>query len=289
MVAQGSSAPLALTRRRKRFSIGRVFAFLVLLLVVAFYIMPIYVMVITGLKDAANVSIATMWQLPDSLSAGGYREAWDRLNPNIGTSLKLVFPATILSALIGSLNGYIFSKWRFRGSNLLFGMLLFGMFIPYQSILIPLIQALQKIGLYGSLSGLILVHVVAGIPITTLIFRNYYANIPTELVEAARVDGAGIVQLYLRVILPLSLPAFVVVGIFQFTNIWNDFLFGLTIITNPAEQPITVALNNLSGSFSVDWNVVMAGAVLAALPTALIYIFLGRFFIRGMLAGSMKG
>jgi glucose/mannose transport system permease protein len=289
MVASPLPTLDAAPRRRKPFSFKRLIGFAVLLLVVAFYIMPIYVMVITGLKDAANVSTATMWRLPESLSAGGYQEAWNRLSPNINTSIKLAIPATILSALIGSLNGYLFSKWRFRGSNLLFGLLLFGMFIPYQSILIPLIQALQKLGLYGSLNGLILVHVVAGIPITTLIFRNYYATIPNELVEAARVDGAGIVQLYLRVILPLSLPAFVVVGIFQFTNIWNDFLFGLTIITNPAEQPITVALNNLSGSFSVDWNVVMAGAVLAALPTALIYIFLGRFFIRGMLAGSMKG
>jgi glucose/mannose transport system permease protein len=289
MVAPTLPAPAPASRRRKPFSIKRLLGFAVLLLVVAFYIMPIYVMVITGLKEAANVSMATTWRLPESLSAGGFREAWNRLNPNLGTSIKLALPATILSALIGSLNGYLFSKWRFRGSNLLFGLLLFGMFIPYQSILIPLIQALQRIGLYGSLGGLILVHVVAGIPITTLIFRNYYANIPTELVEAARVDGAGIVQLYVRVILPLSLPAFVVVGIFQFTNIWNDFLFGLTIITNPAEQPITVALNNLAGSFSIEWNVVMAGAVLAALPTALIYIFLGRFFIRGMLAGSMKG
>jgi glucose/mannose transport system permease protein len=261
----------------------------VLILVALFYVMPLYVMIITGFKDAANVSTATMWKLPTTLGAGGYREAWDRLSPNLGQSIKLVIPATIFSALIGSFNGYLFSKWQFRGSNLLFGLLLFGMFIPYQSILIPLIQALQRIHLYGSMTGLILVHIVAGIPITTLIFRNYYANIPKELVEAARVDGASTWSIFHQIMLPLSVPGFVVVGIFQVTNIWNDFLFGLTIITNPAEQPITVALNNLSGSFSVDWNVVMAGAVLAALPTMIIYICLGRFFIRGMLAGSMKG
>lgn len=284
-----ATSPTTFETARRRFSIKKLLGFAALLFVVAFYLMPLYVMIVTGLKESANVSTSTMWRLPGSISGGAYREAWDRLSPNLATSIKLVIPATLLSALIGSLNGYLFAKWRFRGSNLLFGLLLFGMFIPYQSILIPMIQALQKLGLYGSLTGLVTVHVIFGLPITTLIFRNYYANIPGELVEAARIDGAGILHLYWQVMLPLSLPAFVVVGIFQATNIWNDFLFGLTIITNPTEQPITVALNNLSGSFSVAWNVVMAGAVLAALPTALIYIFLGRYFIRGMLAGSMKG
>jgi glucose/mannose transport system permease protein len=288
MATQALTPPTS-RRTRPKLSGKRLASYAVLILVALFYIMPLYVMIITGFKDAANVSTATMWRLPNSLGAGGYREAWDRLSPNLGQSVKLVIPATIFSALLGSFNGYLFSKWQFKGSNLLFSLLLFGMFIPYQSILIPLIQALQKIHLYGSMTGLILVHIVAGLPITTLIFRNYYANIPKELVEAARVDGASTLQVFWQIMLPLSVPGFVVVGIFQVTNIWNDFLFGLTIITNPAEQPITVALNNLSGSFSVDWNVVMAGSVLAALPTMLIYIFLGRFFIRGMLSGSMKG
>ena len=192
-------------------------------------------------------------------------------------------------ALIGSLNGYVFSKWRFRGSEVIFAVLLFGFFIPYQSILLPLVRFLQAIGLYGTLPGLVLTHVVYGLPVTTLIFRNFYASIPPSIIEAATVDGAGIVQTYARIILPLSAPAFVVTAIFQFTNIWNDFLFGITVVPNPQAQPVTIALNNLSGSFSVDWNVVMAGAVLAALPTALVYIFLGRFFIRGLLAGSVKG
>jgi glucose/mannose transport system permease protein len=205
------------------------------------------------------------------------------------TSVTLVLPATILSGLIGSLNGYLFSKWKFRGSDIIFTLMLFGMFIPYQSVLIPIIQFLQKIGLYGTIPGLIIVHVIYGIPITTLIFRNFFTGIPGELIEAARVDGAGMLQIFRQIMLPLSIPAFVVVGIFQFTNIWNEFLFGLTVITNPARQPVTVALNNLSGSFSVSWNVMMAGAVISALPTAIIYILLGKFFIRGMLAGSMKG
>jgi glucose/mannose transport system permease protein len=263
--------------------------FIALVGIMLFYLMPVYIMVVNGLKEAQNVSLSTMWQLPESFSGGGFREAWARLSPNMRNSLLMVIPATILSALIGSVNGYLFAKWKFRGSDLIFTLILFGMFIPYQSILIPLIRFLQATGLYGKLVGLITVHVIYGLPITTLIFRNYYANIPTEIVEAARVDGANVMSIYRRVMFPLSPPAFVVVGIFQFTNIWNDFLFGVTIVQNPQSQPVTIALNNLSGSFSVDWNVVMAGAVVAALPTALIYILLGRYFISGLTAGSVKG
>jgi glucose/mannose transport system permease protein len=260
-----------------------------LLLAAAFFLMPIYVMVVTGLKQAQNVSLSTMWQLPGQLSGGGFLEAWRRLYPNLGNSLQLTIPATILSSIFGAINGYIFAKWKFRGANTLFAILVFGMFIPYQSILIPLIQFLEQIKLYGTIGGLIFVHVVYGLPICSLIFRNFFANIPDELVEAARLDGAGVIRIFLFVMLPLALPAFVVVGIFQFTNIWNDFLFGVTILPNPNAQPVTVALNNLSGTFSVDWNVVMAGAVICALPTALIYILLGKFFVRGLLAGSVKG
>jgi glucose/mannose transport system permease protein len=260
-----------------------------LLFCALFFLMPIYVMVVTGLKQAENVSLSTMWRLPVHLSGGGFYEAWRRLYPNMGNSLQLTIPATILSSILGAINGYIFAKWKFRGANTLFAVLVFGMFIPYQSILIPLIQFLEQIKLYGTIGGLILVHVIYGLPICSLIFRNFFAGIPDELIEAARLDGAGVIRIFLLVMLPLALPAFVVVGIFQFTNIWNDFLFGVTILPNPSAQPVTVALNNLSGSFSVDWNVVMAGAVIVALPTALIYILLGRFFVRGLLAGSVKG
>jgi glucose/mannose transport system permease protein len=260
-----------------------------LLFCTIFFLMPIYVMVVTGLKQSQNVSLSTMWNLPAQLSGGGFLEAWRRLYPNLGNSLQLTIPATILSSILGAVNGYIFAKWKFRGANTLFALLVFGMFIPYQSILIPLIQFLEQIKLYGTVWGLVLVHVIYGLPICSLIFRNFFANIPDELVEAARIDGAGVVRTFWLVMLPLALPAFVVVGIFQFTNVWNDFLFGVTILPNPSSQPVTVALNNLSGSFSVDWNVVMAGAVIVALPTALIYVLLGRFFVRGLLAGSVKG
>ncbi len=255
----------------------------------AFFLLPFYVMVVTGLKQTESVSLSTMWNLPSHLSAGGFTEAWSRLLPNLGNSLKIAIPATIISAIWGAINGYVFAKLKFRGANVLFALFVFGMFIPYQSILIPLIQFLQGIKIYGTVWGLITVHVVYGIPITSLIFRNYFANIPDDLMESARIDGAGVIRIFTHIMLPLSKPAFVVVAIFQFTNIWNDFLFGVTILPTPSKQPITVALNNLSGSYSVDWNVVMAGAVIAALPTALVYILCGRYFIRGLLAGSVKG
>jgi len=272
-----------------RISVVQGFTWLVLLLALGFYLMPVFVMVNNGLKEATNVSVSTMWNLPGQLTGGGFAEAARKLWPNMQNSVLMVVPATILSSLIGALNGYLLSKWKFRGADILFIVMLFGFFIPYQTILLPMVRFLQIIKLYGTLPGLVLVHVVYGLPITTLMFRNYFAGVPTELVEAACVDGAGIMTTFTRIMLPLSIPAFVVVAIFQFTNIWNDFLFGVIVVPNPSAQPITIALNNLSGNFSVDWNVVMAGALIAALPTALIYFLLGRFFIRGLLAGSVKG
>ncbi len=266
----------------------RLLIYLALTLFAVIYLLPIYVMLVTGLKSFAEVNLQTMWQIPAAIQFDNFREAFIRLAPNLRNSLFLTIPGAVLSAALGSLNGYVFSKWRFRGSEILFPMLLFGMFIPYQSILIPLVRFMQSIQLYGGVPGLILVHVIYGIPITTLIFRNYYATIPTEVLEAARIDGAGILGIYRWVILPLSIPGFVVVLIWQFTSIWNEFLFAI-VLTNPAQWPVTVALNNLAGSQIVEWNVQMAGALLAALPTLLIYILLGRFFLRGLMAGALKG
>jgi glucose/mannose transport system permease protein len=260
-----------------------------LVIALIFYLLPVYIMLINGLKDAQHVNLATMWNLPETLGAGGFPDAWKQLSPNLSNSVLMVVPATALSSALGSINGYFLSKWKFRGSDTLFTIIMFGFFIPYQVILLPMVQFTQTLHLYGSLFGLILVHVVYGIPVTTLIFRNFYTGISNELVEAAVVDGANKYQIFASIMVPLALPAFVVVGIFQFTNIWNDFIFGITVVPNPAAQPVTVALNNLSGNFSVDWNVVMAGAVLAALPTALVYIFLSRYFVRGLLTGSVKG
>ncbi|MGH2581338.1 MAG: carbohydrate ABC transporter permease [Anaerolineales bacterium] len=262
--------------------------FLLLGLFAAFYLLPIYLMLITGLKDLTEVNLRTMWNLPASLNFAGFAEALNRLLPNLRNSIALTIPAALISAVLGSLNGYVLSKWKFRGSNLIFMAILFGMFIPYQSVLIPLVQFLQRIGLYGNIPGLILVHVVYGLPITTLIFRNYYASIPGEVVAAARIDGADFLRVYRYIMLPLSIPGFVVVLIWQFTNIWNEFLFAV-VLTNPSNWPITVALNNLAGSQIVEWNVQMAGALLAALPTLLVYLLLGRYFVRGLMAGALKG
>lgn len=267
----------------------RVLIYVALGLMAMLFLLPVYMVLVTSFKSIDQVSVGTMWQFPTSFTLESFQRALERLLPNIGNSFALVIPATLISAFLGSMNGYVLSKWKFRGAGILFPLMLFGMFIPYQAILIPMVQFLRGIGLYGSLAGLILVHVVYGIPITTLIFRNYYAEVPDELIEAGKIDGAGFFQLYWSVLLPISLPGFVVVIIWQFTQIWNEFLFGVTIITNPDQQPITVALQNLAGSQIIEWNVQMAGAFLAALPTLLVYIILGRYFIRGLLAGSIKG
>ncbi|MBI5670622.1 MAG: carbohydrate ABC transporter permease [Chloroflexi bacterium] len=280
--AQTAAAPLSGVR------VSRALIYAALVIFAALFLIPVYMVLVTSFKSIDQVSISTMWNLPTSFTLESFQRALEKLLPNLINSLLLVVPATVLSAALGSMNGYVLSKWRFRGANIIFPLMLFGMFIPYQAILIPLVQFLQTIGLYGSIGGLILVHVVYGLPITTLIFRNYYAEVPDEMIEAGAIDGAGFFGLYWWVVLPISLPGFVVVIIWQFTQIWNEFLFGVTI-TNTASQPITVALQNLSGSQIVEWNVQMAGAFLTALPTLLVYILLGRYFIRGLLAGSVKG
>jgi glucose/mannose transport system permease protein len=253
------------------------------------FLIPVYMVLVTSFKSFSQVSLSTMWNFPTEFTLEAFAEALNKLMPNLLNSFALVVPATAISAAIGSLNGYVLAKWRFRGSNLIFTLMLFGMFIPYQSILIPLVQFLGSIGLYGNIGGLILVHVIYGIPITTLIFRNYYTEVPTEMLEAAAIDGAGFFGQYRHIILPISLPGFVVVVIWQFTQIWNEFLFAVSIVTAADKVPITVALQNLAGSQVVEWNVQMAGAFLTALPTLLVYILLGRYFIRGLLAGSIKG
>jgi glucose/mannose transport system permease protein len=266
---------------------SRKWVYIPLTMMALFYLLPMFVMLNTGFKSFAEVSLATMWKLPTSLSTENFQAAWEILHPNIWNSFRIVIPAATISSFLGSINGYVLSKWKFRGANIVFPLLLFGMFIPYQSVLIPLTQVMAWIGLAGSTWGLVMVHVIYGIPITTLIFRNYFAAIPDTLVEAAKVDGAGIWQTYWRVLLPLSIPAFVVVYIWQFTAAWNDFLFAV-LLTSQDNWPVTVALNNMAGSQIIAWNVQMAGSFLAAVPTLLIYIFLGRFFLRGMMSGALK-
>jgi glucose/mannose transport system permease protein len=275
---------LGIVRKRTLRTLALVF----LSFMVVFYLLPIYVMLITGLKSFEEVNLATMWQLPSGLNFDNFQAAFTALRPNLVNSLLLTIPAAIGSSILGAFNGYVLSKWRFRGSEVVFTLLLFGMFIPYQSILIPLVQFMQTINLYGGIPGLVIVHIVYGLPITTLIFRNYFAGVPTELIESARIDGADLFGIFRHIMVPLSPPAFAVVLIWQFTNIWNEFLFAV-VLTRPSSWPVTVALNNLAGSQIVEWNVQMAGALLAAVPTLLVYILLGRFFVRGLMAGAVKG
>ena len=290
MSATTLARPGAPRRRRPRVLL---YAFMIAL--AAFFILPMYMLLITALKSFDQVSLSRMWDLPTSFSLESFNRAWNGGEGVIGmkgsflNSVVMVVPATVISCVLGSMNGYVLSKWRFPGSETLFTLFLFGMFIPYQSILVPLVQVLSTIKLYGTIPGLVLVHVIYGIPITTLIFRNYYVGVPNELVEASKIDGADFFRIFWFIMLPISIPGFVVVAIWQFTSIWNEFLFGLIITNAPALRPVTVALQNLSGSQFTKWNVQMAGALMVALPTMLVYIFLGRFFLRGLMAGSLKG
>ena len=277
------ASPVARRRKRRRWLL-----YTLLLLATVFFLGPIYLVIATALKAPADISLSTAWVFPREPYWQSFSDAWYTFAPKLRNSLVLTVTATALSAILGSLNGYVLSKWRFPGVNLLFPLMLFGMFIPYQSILIPLFQFLRSLELYGNLSGLIVAHVVYGLPITTLIFRNYYAEVPNDMLEASKIDGAGFFGIYWHIVFPLSIPAFVVVIIWQFTQIWNEFLFAVTL-TRTASQPITVALAQLAGGEAVRWNLPMAGALLAAIPTVIVYIFLGRYFIRGLLAGSVKG
>lgn len=269
-----------------RLSPGRALLYLMLIIMAMLWLMPLYMALITALKNPDEISLATAWLLPSHLDSDGFHEAVRLLGPNFMNSVILTVTATAISIMLGSLNGYVFSKWKFRGSEVVFTLFLFGMFIPYQVILIPLFQTLKAINLYGGLPGLILAHVVYGLPITSLIFRNFYSQIPTALIESAQLDGAGFYSIYWRVVFPLSIPGFVVTSIWQCTQIWNEFLWGVTLA--PRAQPITVALSNLAGGEAIKWNHAMAGALLAAIPVLLIYIVLGRYYIRGLLAGSVK-
>ena len=266
----------------------RTMIYAALILGAAIFLLPVYLVVVTSLKDPATINLATTWNPPETPYWESYNEVINAFGGRIQNSVTLVIWATILSSIMGSINGYVFAKWRLPGERLFFPLMLFGMFIPYQAILIPLFAFMREIGLYGNVAGLILIHTVYGLPITTLIFRNFYVDIPDEMLEAAAIDGASFFGIYRHVVFPLSLPGFVVVIIWQFTQIWNEFLFAVSIGGTSA-QPITVGLAQLAGGEAVKWNLPMAGALVAALPPLAIYILMGRYFIRGLLAGSIKG
>jgi glucose/mannose transport system permease protein len=281
-------APVRPIRRSHRVE-ARLVKYVLLALFVVIILMPVYVLFVTSFKDVAETDPSHAWTWPHVWTTSAWRQAWTGLSPALGNSFKLVIPATLLSTILGSLNGFVLSKWRFPGADVVFTFFLFGLFIPYQAVMIPLTQLFGDIHFPEGIPRLIFAHVVYGIPITALIFRNYYATIPDELMEAARMDRAGMLRTYWSVVLPISMPAFIVAAIWQFTSIWNDFLFAVFIITDPSKWPVTVALNNVTGSIVTPYNVQMSGALLASLPTLVVYILLGRYFIRGLMAGALKG
>lgn len=269
-------------------STRRLVIYAVLFILLVLFLLPVYLVLTTAFKTPGEINLLDVWKLPQGLNLVSFGEAFTTLLPYLINSLMLTIPATLISAMLGSLNGYVLSKWRFPGANIIFPLMLFGMFIPYQSILIPLFQLLKSLNLFGGLAGLTLAHIVYGLPITTLIFRNYYAEVPDEMIEAGQIDGADFFGIYKDILFPLSVPGFVVVIIWQFTQIWNEYLFAVTL-TNRDAWPITVELSQLGQGQAINYSVQMAGSFLTALPTLLVYIFLGRYFIRGLLAGSVKG
>lgn len=291
------ATPSAAASGSQRF--GRFALYTILSLFVIYYLLPWIVMVLTSIKTMDDIRNGNLISLPSRISLEAWQAAWssacigvecEGIRGYFFNSIKMVVPSVLISTLIGAANGYVFSKWRFRGSEILFSMLLIGCFIPFQVILLPMARTLGKLGLAQSLTGLIIVHVVYGLAFTTLFFRNFYVSIPDDLVKAARIDGAGFFRIFWRIMLPVSKPIFVVSIIWQTTQIWNDFLFGV-VFTGGANQPVTVALNNLVNTSTgvKQYNVDMAAAIIAAMPTLLVYIAAGKYFVRGLTAGAVKG
>jgi glucose/mannose transport system permease protein len=280
-------------------TLGRLAIYALLVVFAAVYLMPLYVMVMTSLKDIEEIRQGNLLALPESPTLYAWIKAWGSactgseckgLAPFFLNSIRIVVPAVLISTFIGALNGYVLAKWKFRGSELLFGALLFGCFIPFQVILLPMARLLATLGLANTVTGLVLVHVIYGIAFTTLFFRNFYVSVPNELVKAAQLDGASFFQIFRHIFLPISVPIFTVTIIWQFTQIWNDFLFGV-VYSGPGTQPITVALNNLVNTSvgGKEYNVDMAAALIAALPTLVVYVLAGKYFVRGLTAGAVKG
>ncbi|EJM99634.1 carbohydrate ABC transporter permease [Phyllobacterium sp. YR531] len=277
----------------------RALIYTALLLFAFYYLLPLYVMVVNSLKTLDEIRQGGMLSPPREWTIEPWLSAWSTaqigvqptgLRPYFINSIIMVVPAVAISTILGALNGYVLTKWKFRGSNIMFGMLLLGCFIPFQIVLIPMARVLGMLNMAGTIQGLILVHVIYGLGFTTLYFRNYYEAFPTELVRAAQIDGASFFQIFRRILLPSSGPIIVVSVIWQFTNIWNDFLFGASF-SGFNSTPMTVALNNLVNSSTgvKEYNVHFAGAILAALPTLIVYIVSGRYFVRGLMSGAVKG
>jgi glucose/mannose transport system permease protein len=279
--------------------IDRLILWALLALFAVFFLLPLYVMLVTSLKDMAEIREGSLLSLPGALNFEAWGKAWSTactgtdcggLKPYFWNSMAMILPAVAISTTLGALNGYVLTKWRFKGSELLFSLMLFGVFMPLQVVLLPMSQVLGWLGMSDSIWGLVAVHVLMGLASTTLFFRNYYLSLPDELVKAAMLDGAGFFRIFWRIVLPLSTPILVVTLIWQFTNIWNDFLFGV-VFSGADSKPITVGLNNLANTSSSvkEYNVDMAAAMIAALPTLFVYVVAGKYFVRGLTAGAVKG
>lgn len=277
-------------KKRGGVSVGKVFRYVLLIFFLAMVLMPVYVLLITSFKGAGEADPSRTWYLPAEWNTDNWARAWEQLQGGLLRSLMMVIPSSIISAMLGSANGFVLSRWRFPGANVVFTLILFGMFIPYQAVMIPMMRMVVASQIGFGIHTLILMHIIYGIPITTLIFRNYYESVPRDLIEAARIDGAGMLRTYFNVVLPISIPSFVVVLIWQFTSAWNDFLFALFFGGGSQRGPVTLSLNELAhGSIMADYGGSMAGALIASVPTLLVYIALGKYFVGGMMAGSVKG
>jgi len=273
--------------------------YIVLVLFALFYLLPLFVMLTTSLKSLEEIRTGDLIALPREVTFAAWRTAWSEactgiqckgVRPFFWNSVLIALPGVAISTLLGAMNGYVVAQWSFRGANLFFSLMLFGCFIPFQVVLLPMARVLGLMGMAGTIPGLIFVHVIYGLGFTTLFFRNYYVSIPSELTKAAKVDGAGFFRIFWSIFLPLSLPIIVVTVIWQFTQIWNDFLFGVSF-SQAGTQPVTVALNNIVNSTTgiKAYNVDMAAAIIAGLPTLLVYVIAGKYFVRGLTAGSVKG
>jgi glucose/mannose transport system permease protein len=289
---RGPKRRLALSRRN-------VFLYGTLIVLALYYLLPLYVMVVTSLKGMPEIRLGNVFSPPVDITFEPWIKAWstactglncDGLSRGFWNSVRITVPSVVLSISIASVNGYALANWRFKGANIFFTILIVGSFIPYQVMIYPIVIILREIGLYGSLYGLVIVHSVFGMPILTLLFRNYFTSLPEELFRAARVDGAGFWGIYLKIMLPMSLPIFVVAVIIQITGIWNDFLFGV-IYTKPDSYPMTVQLNNIVNSTQgvKEYNVNMAATILTGLVPLAVYFVSGKLFVRGIAAGAVKG
>jgi len=269
-------------------SFSRVVIYIVLLIASFFYLFPLYTAMNTSLKSDEEM-ISGPVQPVKYPTLVNFVRAFSIIKRSMWNSIIITVFSTIFSAFLGAMSGFGFSRLKFRGSNLLLLIIVLGFYVPPQAVLIPLVRFMGRVGLYNTLAGLILTHTAYGMPITTLLFKNYFDTLPVEVIESARIDGCSNIGAFFRIALPLSLPSFAVVAIFQFTNIWNEFLYGLTLTQGRESQPLTVAVANLKGTTVASWNVQMAGVLASVLPVLIIYLFLSRLIIKGLLMGSVKG